>query len=209
MQRHSPARLSALVWFTGLAALALCVGGTGCVQRRMIVRSNPPGATVYVDDYEVGTTPAAVNFVYYGTRKIRLVKDGYETLTVMQDMPIPWHQYPPIDFVTENVLPGEVRDTREYSFTLTPQRVVPTDQLLGRAEQLRRGVSAGVVPGASQPAPPTGNPWPAATPAPAPARTLPPGATPATVPPGGETIPTPPPIGEQPLYPIPQTWPGR
>ena len=31
----------------------------GCVRRRMTVRSNPPGAVVFVDDQEIGTTPAS------------------------------------------------------------------------------------------------------------------------------------------------------
>ena len=48
----------------------------------MTIRTNPPGALVYVDDYEIGTTPVSTNFTYYGKRKIRIVKDGYETLTV-------------------------------------------------------------------------------------------------------------------------------
>ena len=70
-----------------LVEAVLCVGlilsfSVGCVQRRMTIRSNPPGALVYVDDYQVGTTPVSTDFVYYGTRKIRLIKDGYDTLTV-------------------------------------------------------------------------------------------------------------------------------
>lgn len=58
-----------------LAGAAVAAAG-GCVQRRMTVRSNPPGALVYVDDYQIGTTPVSTDFIYYGTRKIRLVKDG-------------------------------------------------------------------------------------------------------------------------------------
>ena len=57
----------------------------------MTIRSNPPGALVYVDDYEVGITPISTSFIYYGQRRIRLVKDGYETLTVMQPIPPPWY----------------------------------------------------------------------------------------------------------------------
>ena len=30
--------------------LLACLLTTGCVRRRMTIRSNPPGATVYVDD---------------------------------------------------------------------------------------------------------------------------------------------------------------
>ena len=54
---------------------------SGCVERRMIIRTNPPGALAYVDDNEVGLTPVAISPIYYGSRKIRLVKDGCETLT--------------------------------------------------------------------------------------------------------------------------------
>ena len=103
----------------------------------MTIRSNPPGALVYVDDYEIGTTPVSTDFTYYGTRKIRLVKDGYETLTVMQPIPSPWYQVPPIDFITENFVPGQIRDQRILDYQLKPQMVVPTDQLLSRAEGLR------------------------------------------------------------------------
>ncbi|MBN1588863.1 MAG: PEGA domain-containing protein [Pirellulales bacterium] len=103
----------------------------------MTIRSNPPGAMVYVDDYDVGTTPVSANFTYYGTRKIRLVKDGYETLTVMQPMPTPWYEIPPLDFFTENLLPGELRDRRVFTYQLRPQMVVQAEHLIGRAEQLR------------------------------------------------------------------------
>jgi len=123
-----------------LLLIVLCAGQIGCVQRRMMIRSNPPGALVYVDDYEIGTTPIASNFTYYGQRKIRLVKEGYETLTVMQPVPAPWYQIPPLDFFSENLVPGEIRDHHTFTYQLTPRRVVPTDQLLGRAENLRRGM---------------------------------------------------------------------
>ncbi len=122
-----------------LAFAILACGNTGCVQRRFTVRSNPPGALVYIDDYEIGTTPVSTDFVYYGTRKIRLVKDGYETLTVLQPVPTPWYQYPGIDFVADNLMPGEIRDERVLDYQLHPQVIVPTEQLLGRADELRRG----------------------------------------------------------------------
>lgn len=106
----------------------------------MTVRTNPPGALVYVDDYEVGTTPCSVSFTYYGTRKIRIVKDGYETLTVMQPIPAPWYQYTPCDFVAENLVPGQIHDQRNLDYQLRPQAVVPSEQLIARAEDLRRGI---------------------------------------------------------------------
>jgi hypothetical protein len=123
----------AVVLVAALAAAAL----SGCVQRRMTIRSNPPGAMVYVDDEPIGITPCSHDFVYYGTRKVRLVKDGFETQTVLQPMPAPWYQFTPIDFVAENLVPWEIRDERYLDYQLQPQVIVPTDQLLGRAENLR------------------------------------------------------------------------
>jgi hypothetical protein len=170
----------------GWLLLTLMFGAcaSGCVERRMTVRSNPPGALLYVDDYEVGVTPVTTSFIYYGTRKIRLVKDGFETLTVMQPIPTPWYEYVPLDFVSENIVPGQISDRRCLDFQLKPQVVVPTEQLLSRAEDLRRGVHA------------TSNvaPLPAAGG----------GTAPPFGPlPGPEVIPTPQGVGGQPVHPLP------
>jgi hypothetical protein len=163
-------------------ALLVCVFLGGCVRRRMTIRSNPPGALVYIDDYEIGTTPISTNFTYYGERKIRLVKDGFETLTVMQPVRPPWYQYPVIDFFAENVVPGEIRDTRVLDFQMSPQMMVPTDQLLSRAEDLRRGgYPAGFTALSSPTTPVRIN----------------------SVQPSVEHIPAPSPIGGQPTYPLP------
>jgi hypothetical protein len=120
-----------------LALLSLVADAAGCVERRMTIRSNPPGAAVYVDDYQIGTTPVSVGYTYYGTRKIRLVKDGYETLTVYQPMPAPWYDWFGVDFFSENVWPGKIRDERGYDYQMSPLVMVPNDQLMNRAEQLR------------------------------------------------------------------------
>jgi hypothetical protein len=111
---------------------------SGCVRRRLNVRSNPEGALVYVDNQQIGTTPCSVDFTYYGTREIRLIKPGYETLTVNQPIPMPWYQVPPLDFVSENLTPAKIRDNRTVTYDLAPQIIVPTEQLLDRANQLRQ-----------------------------------------------------------------------
>lgn len=134
----------------------LCAAQAGCVQRRLTIRSNPPGALVYVDDYPLGTTPVSTDFVYYGTRKIRLVKSGHETLTVMQPLPAPWYQWPGLDFFSENVIPGEIRDERVVDYQLQPQLVVPSLQLLEHGENLRQGAAG--VGGPAPPAPPSYGP---------------------------------------------------
>jgi hypothetical protein len=133
-------------WGFALAVWALAANLAGCVERRMTIRSNPPGAQVYVDDYEIGTTPVSTGYIYYGTRKIRLVKDGYETLTVYQPMPHPWYDWPGIDFFSENIWPGKIRDERAFDYQMQPLISVPTDELRARAEQLRSASQATLPP---------------------------------------------------------------
>ncbi|MEQ8209752.1 MAG: PEGA domain-containing protein [Lacipirellulaceae bacterium] len=147
------------------ASLLSLVVLPGCVRRRLLVKSNPPGATVYVDNQPIGQTPCATNFIYYGTREIRLVKPGYETLTINQPIPAPWYEIPPLDFISENLVPREIQDYRTLSYNLQPQVVVPTDQLLGRAQQLRASTQIGsvapagaLVPGATPGLTPLGSP---------------------------------------------------
>lgn len=193
-------------------ALAALVTGPGCVRRRLMVRSNPPGAMVYVDNQPVGSTPCATSFVYYGTREIRLVKPGYETLTVKQPIPAPWYEIPPIDFASENLVPSEINDFRTVNYTLTPSVIVPTEQLLSRAEQLRAGTQQGaVLPAGAQVAPGinTLNPPMITSPAvaiPGPALSAPTLAPEAVAPgvlvpalPGGGVLPP----GGRPLEPLP------
>ncbi|MEM6798633.1 MAG: PEGA domain-containing protein [Planctomycetota bacterium] len=132
----------------------LAMTSTGCVRRRLTVRTNPPGALVYVDNQRIGTTPCSVDFTYYGTREIRMVKPGYETLTVNQPIPTPWYETPGIDFISENLVPVKIRDNRTVAYNLTPQRLVPAEELIGRGEQLRGQAQAppAVVPaGATDP----------------------------------------------------------
>ena len=173
-----------------VVGMALVTTLAGCVQRRMTIRSNPPGALVYVDDYQIGTTPVSTDFVYYGTRKIRLIKDGYETLTVRQPFPMPWYQVFPLDFVTETIWPGEIRDERVVDLAMVPAGQVPAEAVVGRAELARRSAGSGppvpVAPVTVSPAvasPPASLP-PAVAPPLAPPQPLPPPAAGPTFPAG-------------------------
>lgn len=132
-----------LTFAMSLVLALVCAAATGCVQRRLMVRSNPPGAQLYIDEQPIGKTPVSVPYVYYGTRNFRLEKDGYETLVTKHEVAPVWYQYPPIDFVSENLWPWELRDERVVDFQLQPQQIVPTEQLMSRAEGLRRAVSQG------------------------------------------------------------------
>jgi hypothetical protein len=185
------------------AAVFIALPATGCVQRRMTIRSNPPGALVYVDDYQIGTTPVSHDFVYYGTRKIRLVKDGYETLTVRQPFPVPWYEIFPLDFVTENLIPWEVRDERVVDLAMQPQASAPPDLVVARAEQVR--LAAGSQPAPLVPQPVVSLP-PAVQPVPRPVQQPFPQQLP---PPAQQPLVLPPPQGMQGLQPPRQNAPSQ
>ncbi len=117
----------------------------GCVRRRLTVRTTPPGAVVSVDNQVIGTAPAATSFVYYGTREIRVEKDGYQTEVLKRRLYAPWYQWPGIDFVTDTLWPFEIRDERIIDVELVPKQVEPLEQVMQRADQLRGQSRTGVV----------------------------------------------------------------
>lgn len=124
----------------GIWAVCLCVlvtVGSGCVFRRMTIESDPPGALAYVDGKEIGYTPAAVSFIYYGTREIKLVKDGYQTLTVNQKVQAPWYQWPGIEFLADNFSPRKITDRHTFRYSMRRQQVPPSNELLERGKSFR------------------------------------------------------------------------
>lgn len=125
--------------------VVLAAACSGCVRRRMTVRTNPPGATVSVDNQVIGTSPAASSFVYYGTREFRIEKDGYRTETIRRRFNPPWYEFPGLDFVSETLWPGEIRDERIIDVELVPKTLEPTEDVVQRADSLRAQSHAGVV----------------------------------------------------------------
>ena len=135
---------------TLLLAAALAGGLPGCVERRFVIESEPPGALVLMNGQPLGTTPVDGYFTYYGTYDYTLIKDGFQTTQVTQRISMPWYQLPGIDFATENLYPGKVEDVRRFRYCLQPLVQVRTDELLQQAEQLR---DKGRAVGAESPAP--------------------------------------------------------
>ncbi len=129
-----------------LLMAALLLLSSGCVHRRMTVRSNPSGALVEVDGERIGITPVAMDFTYYGTHEITLSMPGYETLTVQQPVKRPLSQYFPIDFVSNHFLPQQVTDRHDFTFNLARRQVQINDELnlINRAQNFRSQSQVGV-----------------------------------------------------------------
>lgn len=123
---------------------AAVISISGCVRRRLTVRTVPAGAQVFVDRQPIGVTPVSDNFTYYGTRQIDIIKDGYRTESFMRTFNPPWYQIPPLDFVFETLYPFEKRDERIIDVAMIPDPDVPTEALLASAEELRLQARNGV-----------------------------------------------------------------
>ena len=91
----------------------------GCVKRNMHIESRPMGASVYFNDDLVGTTPLDFDFIWYAVHKVTVKKEGYKTLTVLENIRPPLFCWPPLDFFFE-IIPYKFWDRQELSYTLEP-----------------------------------------------------------------------------------------
>lgn len=136
--------------FVGLSLLLCCL--VGCVERRFIITTDPPGAIVYDEKgMPLGAAPADRTFTYYGKYRFTLVKDGCETLVVEENIRPPWYQWFLLDFVSENLVPFTLRDVRRFHYPMQPRQVVPPEALLQEAGKLRtqgQGIGSPIAPGA-------------------------------------------------------------
>lgn len=141
----------------------------GCVERRFVVVSDPPGALVLHNGKPIGSAPADDHFLFYGDHEFTLIKDGYETMKVKEHIGAPWYQWFPLDFFSEVVFPFQIADVRRFSYPMAPLQAVRPDEQMSRAQRLRE---RGKTLGPTLPTPPTA---PVASPtAPAPGGEAPP-----------------------------------
>lgn len=113
---------------------------SGCVERRMTVVSDPPGAQVFVNNRPIGASPAylpSLQFLYYGNYDILLIKEGFEPLLVKQAVDAPWYEWPGLDFISENLIPWHIKDERVFPYQLQPHQIVTADEVLNNANSFR------------------------------------------------------------------------
>jgi hypothetical protein len=125
----------------------------GCVERRLYIYSDPPGADVYIDGEFVGQTrpedhkegPFYVNFIYYGKRDYTLRKPGFATQSGSVQLETPWFEYPPLDFFAEVLTPWIIVDSHEIRETLRKAEPADIEQLILAAEAYRDNARTTVI----------------------------------------------------------------
>lgn len=117
---------------------------SGCLERTIVVTSEPEGAVVYLNDQEIGRTPVEADFTYFGVYDLRLNLEGYEPVVTSRKAATPLKEMPPIDLAAE-AIPAKLPTRISWHFVLTPlaSQAVGADkgalqsELLGRAGELR------------------------------------------------------------------------
>ena len=100
---------------------------TGCVTRRLTIKTNPPGALVYVDDEFKGKTPVTYDFLWYGPHRVLVRKDGYARVDDRPVLNTPIYFWIPFDLITE-LLPIPIKDQRVWSYELSPAASSPAPE---------------------------------------------------------------------------------
>ena len=120
----------------GLAILAVSAGG--CVNRKLTINTAPQGAIVVLNDEEIGVSPVTVGFSWYGDYKVRIEKQGFETLSTHRELKAPLHDGFPFDFFAEVLWPGQIVDEYDWTFELAPYRTPQRDELIRSANAMRQ-----------------------------------------------------------------------
>lgn len=68
-----------------LVVAMACLSMTGCVRRRVTINSYPHCDLVKVDGKDIGYTPASFDFTWYGTREVKLLKDGFVAVSLRRE----------------------------------------------------------------------------------------------------------------------------
>ena len=107
-------------WVVAVVLLACA----GCVHRELTIRTDPPGALVYVNDQLKGESPVSYDFTWYGHYRLTLRKEGYARVDDRRMLRAPVYLWIPLDLVME-LLPMTITDRRHWNYTLTPAAALP------------------------------------------------------------------------------------
>jgi len=118
-----------------VALAGVCL--SGCVERRLKITSDPPGALVYLADEEVGRTPLTVPFTWYGDYEVIVRLDGHQTLATHANITPPLYDIPPWDLISQAFVPWTYHYNVKRHYELKPLASPNEADLIGRAMDLR------------------------------------------------------------------------
>ncbi|MBS3734319.1 MAG: PEGA domain-containing protein [Phycisphaerae bacterium] len=122
-------------WY-GLGAIVLAVAASGCIERKLQLTSDPPGATVWVSGVEVGTTPVTTPFTWHGEYEIIVRHEGYDTVKAARNVPPRIYEVPPLDLLSA-LAPWTYHDTRHFHFTMNKLDLPDDAELIDSARRMR------------------------------------------------------------------------
>ena len=139
-----------------IAVVGLIVLSTtmGCANRHLTIRTDPPGARVFLDREDVGRTPVVVPFIYGGTREFLILHEEGETkyrpVRLRQDVETFAYDTFPFDafvglgggedahLVEVTLEPSTVRETYDAAPDVWSNALLErADRVRGRAEDLQ------------------------------------------------------------------------
>ena len=122
-----------------LLVVSLVAGAllSGCVERRLTINTKPQGALVTLNDEEIGTSPVAVSFNWYGDYNVRISKNGFETLKTHRKLERPWYDAFPFDFFAQIVSSKRIVDSYEWTFELEQKKEISREELINNAIELK------------------------------------------------------------------------
>ena len=110
-----------------LVACSLLLVSTGCLHRSLTIRTEPPGALVYLNDQLKGESPVTYDFEWYGWHRVTIRKAGFERIEERKLLRVPPYLWIPFDLAME-LAPFPVNDQRTLSYALTPLPPLPEPQ---------------------------------------------------------------------------------
>jgi hypothetical protein len=127
-----------MLFLVRAAPLLVLVLLAGCVERRLHVRTDPPGADVTVNGERIGRSPTTWRFTQYGDALVEVEKPGFEPAQRVVALKAPWYQKPGVDFFSDVLVPARIRDEHDVEIRLEPTRpLTQAERERGVAEMTR------------------------------------------------------------------------
>lgn len=119
-----------------ITTILIILALSGCLERQLTIKTEPPSAMVELNDEEIGQSPVTVSFNWYGDYNVRISEDGYETLKTHRLLKAPWYDNFPFDFFVQ-ILPTKRVDKYEWQFNLEPKKEINKEQHIKDAQKLK------------------------------------------------------------------------